>query len=122
MRKDCGSGQIPVGAATRENLFSRFPTRSDTNRPVQLQKMARSLKFWLQAEEELYYPSSENKGADQLCSECTADLRLCFRIHVCKKSVFFSCRGSFRLRHIQKSKHKSLLISELKMMLWFKLI
>ena len=23
-----------------------FPTRSDTNRPVQLQKQARSLKFW----------------------------------------------------------------------------
>ena len=43
-----------------------FPTRSDTNRPVQSQKMARSLKFWSKVEEELYYPSSENKGADQL--------------------------------------------------------
>ena len=30
--------------------------------------------------EELYYPCSENNGADQLCSYCTADLRLCFRI------------------------------------------
>ena len=30
--------------------------------------------------EVLYYPCSENKGADQLCSYCTADLRLCFRI------------------------------------------
>ena len=29
-------------------------------------------------EEELYYPSSEIKNADQLCSYCTADLRLCF--------------------------------------------
>ena len=28
----------------------------------------------------MYYPSSETKGADQLCSYCTADLRLCFRI------------------------------------------
>ena len=37
--------------------------------------MARSLKFWVR-EEELYYPCSENKGADQLCSYCTADLRL----------------------------------------------
>ena len=27
----------------------------------------------------MYYPCSENKGADQLCSYCTADLRLCFR-------------------------------------------
>ena len=43
-----------------------FPNRSDTNRPVQLQKQARSLKFWSQVVEELYYPSSENKGADQL--------------------------------------------------------
>ena len=43
-----------------------FPNRSDTNRPVQLQKQARSLKFWSEVEEELYYPSSENKGADQL--------------------------------------------------------
>ena len=43
-----------------------FPNRSDTNRPVQLQKQARSLKFWGYVEEELYYPSSENKGADQL--------------------------------------------------------
>ena len=33
------------GAATRENRSSGFPTRSDTNRPVQSQKMARSLKF-----------------------------------------------------------------------------
>ena len=28
----------------------------------------------------MYYPSSENKGTDQLCSYCTADLRLCFGI------------------------------------------
>ena len=34
---------------------------------------------------------SENKGADQLCSYCTPDLRLCFRI--CKSLVFL-LRGS----------------------------
>ena len=44
-----------------------FPNRSDTNRPVQAQKRARSLKFRIKVEEEFYYPSSENKGADQLC-------------------------------------------------------
>ena len=33
------------GAASRENLFLGFSTRSDTNRAVQLQKMARDLKF-----------------------------------------------------------------------------
>ena len=42
-----------------------FPNRSDTNQPVQAQKRARSLKFRILVEEELYYPSSENKGADQ---------------------------------------------------------
>ena len=53
-----------------------------TNRSVQLQKMVRSMKFWIQEEEKLYYPSSENKGADQLRSNCEADLRLCFRIKI----------------------------------------
>ena len=63
-----------------------FPNRSDTNRPVQLQKQARSLKFWIKVEEELYYRSSENKDADQLRGHREADLRLCFRI--CKLLVF----------------------------------
>ena len=40
--------------------------RSDTNQPVQAQKRARSLKIRIYVEDELYYPSSENKGADQL--------------------------------------------------------
>ena len=62
------------------------PTRSDTNRPVQSQKRARILKFRIKVEEELYYASSENKGADQLRSYCEADLRLCFRL--CKLLVF----------------------------------
>ena len=42
--------------------------------------MARSLELLIYEEEGLYYPCSENKGTDQLCSYCTADLRLCFRI------------------------------------------
>ena len=36
--------------------------------------------------EGLYYPYSENKGADQLRGYREADLRLCLRI--CKKPVF----------------------------------
>ena len=60
-----------------------FPNRSDTNQAVQSQKQARGLKFWREVEEELYYPSSENKGADQLCG---ADLRLCFCL--CRLLVF----------------------------------
>ena len=39
----------------------------------------------------MYYPCSENKGADQLRGNREADLRLCFRI--CKNPVF-SSRGS----------------------------
>ena len=70
----------------RENRSSGFPTRSYTNGLVQSQKQASGLKFWLSVEEELYYQSIENKGADQLCSYCTADLRLCFRI--CRCLVF----------------------------------
>ena len=57
-----------------------FPNRSDTNQAVQSQKQARSLTFRFKVEEELYYPSSENKGADQLRGYREADLRLCFRL------------------------------------------
>ena len=53
-----------------------FSNRSDTNQPVQAQKRDRSLKFFIYKVEELYYPGSENKGADQLRSYCKADLHL----------------------------------------------
>ena len=55
-----------------------FPTRSDTNQPVLSQKRARILKFRILVEEELYYPSSENKGADQLRGYREADLICAF--------------------------------------------
>ena len=42
-------------------------TRSDTNRAGKLQKIARGSKFRILEVEGLYYPCSENKGADQLC-------------------------------------------------------
>ena len=66
-----------------------FPKRSDTSRAVQAQKRARSLKFRIEVEEKLYYPSSENKGADQLRGYREADLRLCFRL--CILLVFSRC-------------------------------
>ena len=53
-----------------------FPNRSDTNQPVQAQKTARSVKFRIEKVEELYYPCSKNKGADQLRGYREADLRL----------------------------------------------
>ena len=81
-----------------------FPNRSDTNRPVQAQKRARSLKFRI--EEELYYLSSKNKGTHQLRGYREADLRLCFRL--CRLLVF-PCGGSFVLSCLIKldSCHKS---------------
>ena len=48
-----------------------FPTWSDTNQAVQLQKMARCLKFRIKEVEGLNYPCSENKGADKLRSNAT---------------------------------------------------
>ena len=61
-------------------------TWSDTNQAVQLQKIARALKFWIKEVEGLYYTCSEYKGADQLRGYREADLRLCF--HTCKMLVF----------------------------------
>ena len=69
-----------------------FRIWSDINQAVQLQMMARGLKFWIKEVEGLYYPCSENKRGDQLRGYREADLRICFRI--CKKLVF-SRRGSF---------------------------
>ena len=68
-----------------------FPPRFDTNRPVQAQKRARSLKFQIKVGDELYYPSSENKGTDQLRGYREADLRLCFRQG---RLLVFPCGGS----------------------------
>ena len=70
-------------------MSSGFLTRSDTNWAVQSQKMARGLKFQIiliKIEEGLYYPCSENKGADQLRGYHEADLRLCF--HIMQNPVF----------------------------------
>ena len=54
----------------------------------------------------MYYPSSENKGADQLRGFCEADLHLCFRL--CRLLVF-PCGGS--IMSIVFNKHmKSCLI------------
>ena len=55
-----------------------FLTRSDTNRSVQPWKTARGWKFWIKIVEELYYLCGEYEGADQLRSNCEADLHLCF--------------------------------------------
>ena len=53
----------------------------------------------------MYYPCSENKGADQLRGYREADLRLCFRI--CKNPAF-SSRGSLDLLVPEKKQKKKI--------------
>ena len=77
---------------------------------VQSQEQARTLKFRIKEEELLHYLWSENKGADQLCSYCTADLRLCFRI--CRLLVFLFS-GSFITLHVVRHAHDTLKFSTL---------
>ena len=54
----------------------------------------------------MYYPCSDNKGADQLCGYRTIDLRLCFQI--CKTLVF--SRGGSNIIYTNKRyrPHKNL--------------
>ena len=78
--------KLDVSRVMRNPTFW-FPTWSGTNQAVQLQKMARGLKFRILKVEGLYYLYSENKGADQLRGYREADLRLCFRIG---KTLVFS--------------------------------
>ena len=47
-----------------------FPTWSKTNQAIQLQKMAKGLKFRIEKVKGWYYLCSENKGADELCGYC----------------------------------------------------
>ena len=79
-----------------------FPTWSDTNQAVQLQKMNRALKFQIKKGEGLYYLCSENKGADKLRGYHEADRRLCFRI--CK--TWFSHDAAHLFFYFQHEKGK----------------
>ena len=51
-----------IMSLAQENLSSGFPTRSNTNWAVKIQKMARGLKLWIQKVIGLYYLCSENLG------------------------------------------------------------
>ena len=74
-RMHCSINSLKI-SINRINLFVVIVTKM----ALQPHKMARGLKFRIKEEEGLYYPYSENKGADQLCGYLTADLRLCFRM------------------------------------------
>ena len=50
----------------RKHVNGFLPTRHDTNRAVQAQKMDEGRKFRFKDVEELYYRCSKNKDADHL--------------------------------------------------------
>ena len=54
-----------------------FSTKSDSNQPAQLQKLATILKFWIKPEYISYYLSSEQKRCWSDCADAQADLHLC---------------------------------------------
>ena len=54
----------------------------------------------------LFYLCRENKGADQLCAYCAADLHLCFSI--CKMQVFND--AAHVVTHIVHSMHHVVLL------------
>ena len=65
---------------------SGFPTRSNTNRAVQPQKMARGLKFRIKVEESVYYPYIAKTKALISCAG-TAQL-ICVSVFAYAKSRF----------------------------------
>ena len=66
-----------IWASSRENLSSGFSTRQDSNRPAQLQKVVRVLKFRIQKLEVLYYLGREQQRRWSDSVHAQADLRLC---------------------------------------------
>ena len=56
----------------------------------------------------MYYPSSENKGADQLRGYREADLRLCFRLG--KNPVFSRCGSNCSVASLVGIKYQSILV------------
>ena len=97
-----------------------FLNRSDTNQPVQSQKMVRGSNVWIFKVEELYYQLSVAKTKALISSYCETDLRLCFRL--CKLLVF-PCSGSYVKRERRSLINKYMKLCALKRctMHWFKL-
>ena len=88
-----------------------FPTWSDTNQAVQLQKMATGLKFRILKVGGLYYLCSENKGVDQLRGYREADLRLCFRIYAKRWFSHDAAHFIFLGHHSYFRKHLQMLLA-----------
>ena len=63
-----------------KTCLREFSTRSDSNWPAQLQKLALGLKFWLQKLETLHYLGSEQQRRWSDCVDAQADLTFVVRI------------------------------------------
>ena len=87
-----------------KTCLREFPTRSDSNWPAQLQKLAWVLKFRLYNLEILYYLSSENKGADQTARMrrliCAFVVRTWHKIHFLMARLIYFWTNKFKMRTI----------------------
>ena len=75
----------------------------------------------------MYWLRSKNKGADQLCSYCTADLHLCFRIDkslVClrRAHLFFSFQELADLKKSDMKSFRNIIVDERNILMWQGLI
>ena len=54
--------EMKLDGPQREDPFSSFPTMQDSNQPIQLQRLARMLKFSVEQVYQLYFPGSEQQS------------------------------------------------------------
>ena len=73
--------EADIRAETRGKVSLESPSSSDINWSTEPQFVSRGSKFRGSEKQGMYYPRSENKGADQLRGDRAADLRLCFRAY-----------------------------------------
>ena len=71
----------------KTSLLGFRPGLTKTGLYIQLQEKASGLKFWIMKKMDHTICIMKTKAPDQLCSYCTADLRLWFRID---KTLLFS--------------------------------
>ena len=61
---------LEIWTSARQNLSSGLPTKRDSNRSPQLQRLARKMKFCLLQVFVLYFPKGKTKALTSLCG-CT---------------------------------------------------
>ena len=96
--------QTPIRGTTCHRSFVFVVLSPCQSHWLSLHEKTNDLKFQSQEDEALYYLCNEIKGADKLCSYCTADLCLCFPL--CKLLVSDAAAHiQFFLSHFYLSQH-----------------